>query len=248
MTFAGCLADAITAALVRLLTDVDDDQLHKIPQTGPLILATNHVNFLEVPVLRTRLRSRRVIGLAKAEAWKNPLLRWLFNQWDAIPVRRGETDIGALRQALAVLKSGGILGLAPEGTRSGHGRLQKAHSGIATIALKSAAPILPVVFHGGEAFRHNIAHLRRTPFHFAVGKPFRVVPGGATVTRKVRQQIADEIMYQLSALLPPAYRGYYANLEATSERHLRFSDSSQDRRSRSQDLNGAAGASAVHAG
>lgn len=222
MTITGHLVDGIITSLVSLLVDVDDDQLRKIPQAGPLILATNHVNFLEVPVLRSRLRSRRVTGLAKAEAWENPILRWLFDQWDAIPVRRGETDIAALRQTLGVLRDGGILGIAPEGTRSGHGRLQRAHSGIATIALKSAAPVLPLVFYGGEAFRRNIARMRRTPFHFVVGEPFRVIPGDARITREVRQQIADEIMYQLSALLPLAYRGYYANLKAATERHLRF--------------------------
>ena len=122
MTVAGRLVDAVISGLLRVLARVDGKQIEKVPAHGPLILVTNHVNFLEIPVIHCRLRPRRVIGLAKAEAWENPILRWLFDQWEAIPIRRGESDIGALRQALGALKSGAILGLAPEGTRSKHGR------------------------------------------------------------------------------------------------------------------------------
>lgn len=208
--------------LLRVICRVDGKQIEKVPAHGPLILTTNHVNFLEIPVIHCRLRPRRVIGLAKAEAWENPILRWLFNQWEAIPIRRGESDIGALRQALGALKRGEILGLAPEGTRSGHGRLQRGHTGIVTIALRSGAPLLPFVFYGGETFRRNVRRLRRTPFHIVVGELFTLDAGEERIARDVRQQIADEVMYQLAALLPPAYRGYYANLEAATEKYLRF--------------------------
>ena len=222
MTILGRLADRLICILVRVLCKVDGEQVDKVPVHGPLILIANHVNFLEAPVLHCRLRPRRVIGLAKAEAWDTPLLGWLFDQWEAIPIRRGEPDIGALRQALGVLREGGILVVAPEGTRSRDGRLQRGRSGVVTIALKSGAPLLPLAFHGGEAIGHNIRRLRRTPFHIIVGEPFHVEVGGKRVSRDVRQRIADEIMYQLAALLPPAYRGEYADLGAATETYLRF--------------------------
>lgn len=222
MTILGRLADRLICILVRVLCKVDGEQVDKVPVHGPLILIANHVNFLEAPVLHCRLRPRRVIGLAKAEAWDTPLLGWLFDQWEAIPIRRGEPDIGALRQALGVLREGGILVVAPEGTRSRDGRLQRGRSGVVTIALKSGAPLLPLAFHGGEAIGHNIRRLRRTPFHIIVGEPFHVEVGGKRVSRDVRQRIADEIMYQLAALLPPAYRGEYADLDAATETYLRF--------------------------
>ena len=222
MTVLGRLADRLICIVVRVLCKVDGEQVDKVPAHGPLILIANHVNFLEAPVLHCRLRPRQVIGLAKAEAWDNPLLGWLFDQWEAIPIRRGEPDIGALRQALGVLRGGGILVVAPEGTRSRHGRLQRGRSGVVTIALKSGAPLLPLAFHGGEAIGHNIRRLRRTPFHIIVGEPFHVEVGGKRVSRDVRQRIADEIMYQLAALLPPAYRGEYADLDAATETYLRF--------------------------
>ena len=223
MTGAGRLVDAAISGLLRLLCKVDGKQIEKIPAHGPLILITNHVNFLEIPVIHCCLRPRKVIGLAKAEAWENPILRWLFDQWEAIPIRRGESDIGALRRTLGALERGSILGVAPEGTRSGDGRLQRGRTGVVTIAMKSGAPLLPLVFYGGETFRHNVRRLRRTPFHIVVGDPFHVEMGEERVARGVRQNVTDEIMCQLAALLPPAYRGHYADLEAATERYLRFS-------------------------
>ncbi len=220
MTKRACL-DAVTGLLVRLLCRVDGEELDKVPRHGPLILVTNHVNNLEILVLRSRLVDRGVIGLAKSESWERPILRWLLDRWEAIPIRRGEPDIAAVRRALSVLKRGGILGLAPEGTRSHHGRLQRAHAGMVTIAVKGGAPLLPLVFHGGETFRQNARRLRRTPFHIRVGEPFEVRPPGARLTGEIRQRIADEIMYRLAALLPPQYRGEYADLDAATERFLR---------------------------
>jgi 1-acyl-sn-glycerol-3-phosphate acyltransferase len=221
MTILGRLADGLICALIRILCVVDGEQLAKIPTNGPLILLANHVNFLEAPVLHCGFRPREVIGLAKAEAWDNPLLGWLFNQWRAIPIRRGESDIGALRRALAVLEDGGILAVAPEGTRSRHGRLQRGRAGVVTVALRSGAPLLPVVFYGGEAIGHNVRRLRRTPFHILVGEPFHVEVGEERLSRDLRQQITDEIMYQMAALLPPQYRGEYANLDAATKTYLR---------------------------
>jgi 1-acyl-sn-glycerol-3-phosphate acyltransferase len=224
MTVLGRLADATIGLLVGILCKIDDGQIDRVPLSGPLILVANHVNFLEAPVLHSRLRPRRVIGLAKAESWDNPLLGWLFDQWGAIPIRRGEPDIGALRRALGVLRDGGILAVAPEGTRSRHGRLQRGHPGVVTIALKSGAPLLPVVFYGGEAIGHNVRRLRRTPFHIIVGEPFHVKGSEEKISRDVRQRIADEIMYRMAALLPPAYRGDYADPNVATETYLRFGD------------------------
>jgi len=224
MKIARWLADATVSGLVRLLCRVDGRQVDKVPMHGPLILVTNHVNMLEILVLRSRLRSRDVIGLAKAEAWDNRFLGRVFDLWETIPIHRGEPDLAGLRRTLAVLKAGRILGLAPEGTRSGHGRLQRGHPGMVTIALRSGAPLLPLVYYGGEAIKENMRRLRRTPFHIVVGEPFTIAPGTERVTRDVRQRISDEVMYKMAALLPEAYRGDYADLDAATEVYLRGVD------------------------
>jgi 1-acyl-sn-glycerol-3-phosphate acyltransferase len=208
--------------LLRLLCRVDEAQLAKVPDQGPLILVANHVNFLEVPLVYTHLQPRPLTGFAKVEAWDNPFIGALFNMGGAIPLYRGEADVTAFRHALKALEAGRILALAPEGTRSYNGHLQQGHPGAVLLALRSGAPLLPLVYHGGELFWHNLARLRRTDFHIAVGQPFYLDAGGVRVTRQVRQQMIDEVMYQMAALLPPAYRGVYSDLSAATETYLRF--------------------------
>ena len=161
-------------------------------------------------------------GFAKAEVWRNPFLRFLARLWGTIPVRRGEVDRSALRQALEALEKGLILGIAPEGTRSGDGRLQRGYPGMVLLALRSGAPLLPVVHYGGELFWRNLARLRRTDFHIVVGQPFYLEAGEIRVTRQVRRQMTDEIMYQMAASLPPANRGVYSDLDSATEQYLRF--------------------------
>ncbi|MDD5219262.1 MAG: hypothetical protein PHV11_01680, partial [Candidatus Bipolaricaulis sp.] len=99
---------------------------------------------------------------------------------------------------------------------------------VVTLAVKSGAPVLPMAFHGGERFGHHARRLRRTPFHVAVGQPFRVRPKATRLTHDVRQAVADEIMYQLASLLPPAYRGFYAEPERGVPVHLEFDSSLGD--------------------
>lgn len=208
--------------LTRLLCRIDGRSLANVPAQGPLILVCNHINFLEVPVLFTQLQPRPVTGFAKAETWESPWLGPLFNLWQAIPLRRGEADTSAVRQGLQALSVGKIVAISPEGTRSGHGRLQRGHPGVVTLALRSGAPLMPIVYHGNEAFRNNIRRLQRTRFHIHVGRQFWLDTGGQKVTRELRQAITDEIMYQLAALLPDAYRGVYTDFESASTNFLRF--------------------------
>jgi 1-acyl-sn-glycerol-3-phosphate acyltransferase len=222
MTLTYRVMTSTIKSLTRILCRVDDAQLERVPDRGPLIIVANHVNFLEVPLLYTHLQPRSVTGFAKAETWDNPALGALFDLGRAIPLRRGEADMAALRQALKALEEGHILAVAPEGTRSGHGRLQPGRPGVVFLALRSGAPLLPVVYYGGELFWRNLPRLRRTDFHIVVGQPFYLYPGKVKVTRQVRQLMVDEIMYQAAALLPPAYRGVYSDLAAATEAYLRF--------------------------
>ena len=213
---------AVIGLLTRSICRVHDDELSKVPMRGPLILVANHVNSLEIPVLYRHLQPRRVTALAKAETWDNPLLGFLFDLGEGIPVRRGQFDMTAVRRALAVLAKGDLLAVAPEGTRSNDGRLRRGKPGVVLLAVRSGAPLLPLAFYGGEKYRRNLAQLRRTDFHIVVGQPFYVNAAGARMTGALRQHIADEIMYQLAPLLPPIYRGYYSVLAAATEQYLRF--------------------------
>jgi 1-acyl-sn-glycerol-3-phosphate acyltransferase len=208
----------ITGAIFR----IDKSDLPKVPSEGPLILAANHVGSLEVPMLFAHLRPRKVVGLVKVETWDSKFMGWLFNLWQAIPIRRGEADLEAIHNCLEVLKAGDMLAVSPEGTRSGHGRLQRGRPGIAMIALHAQTPILPIAHWGGVHFGKNFRRLRRTDFHFRVGKPFYLDAKGEKVNGKIRQEMADEIMSQIALLMPEEYRGEYANCDPPSQKYLRF--------------------------
>lgn len=235
MTLTGRAVNSSIRMLTTLLCRVHADELAQVPERGPLLLVVNHINFLEVPVLITRLQPRPITGFAKAETLDTPGLRYLFTLWEAIPIRRGELDMTALRQGLAALEAGRIMAIAPEGTRSGHGRLQRGLGGMVFLALHSGAPLLPIVYYGAENYRRDWARLRRPDFHIVVGQPFHLQAQGIRVTGEVRQQMTDEIMYQLAALLPPAYRGHYADLSAATETYLRFSAPSKSNLQRARD-------------
>jgi 1-acyl-sn-glycerol-3-phosphate acyltransferase len=198
--------------LTRLLFRIDDHQLARIPDHGPLIMVTNHINFFDIPLLYLHLLPRPVTGFAKSETWNNPALAYLADLWQAIPIKRGEPDVTALRHGLSALHNSQIVAVAPEGTRSGHGCLNPGHPGIVILALKSCAPILPVVFFGNEKFKHNLSHLQRTDFHIIVGNVFHLETGGIKITSSIRQEITDEIMYQIAALLPLTHRGHYSTV------------------------------------
>lgn len=222
MTVANRLMVMTFRGITSLICRIHDEHLAQVPDRGPLILVGNHVNLIEIPILYTRLQPRRVTGLVLASRWNTFWTRWLLEIGGAIPLRRGEADIAALRKAKAMLANGYIVAIAPEGTRSGDGRLGKAHAGVVSLALHSQAPLLPVVFYGGERYVQNMLRLRRTDFHIVVGQPFYLDSGGVKVVRRVRQQMLDEIMYRLATLLPSEYRGVYADLEKATDNYLKF--------------------------
>jgi 1-acyl-sn-glycerol-3-phosphate acyltransferase len=205
-----------------ILCRIDKSDVPKVPTQGPLILVTNHINSLEVPLLFVHLQPRKMIGLAKIETWDSKFMGWLFDLWDAIPVHRGTLDLEAFRACLGVLKAGDILAIAPEGTRSYDGRLQYGQPGAALIALHAGAPILPVAHWGGEAFNSNLKRLKRTDFHIRVGKPFFLDVRGEKVNGKVRQAMVDEIMTQIALLMPDVYRGKYKDCDPPLQKYLRF--------------------------
>jgi len=201
---------------------VDDGQVVRIPAQGPLIIVSNHVNFIEPLVVYTHLLPRPMTFFAKVETWDNKLIGCLFDMWGGIPLKRGAADVGAIRLGLAALENGTILAVAPEGTRSGNGILRKGLPGVVTMALRSGAPILPMACYRHEDFWDNLTHLRRTDFQIEVGNPFTLETNGIPATREVRRQMIGEIMYQIAALLPPSYRGVYADLTNATEAYLRF--------------------------
>jgi 1-acyl-sn-glycerol-3-phosphate acyltransferase len=212
---------------VRMFVQIDTDELAQVPIKGPLLLITNHINFLEGPIVYTDLQhrhERNLTGFAKIEFWDNPITAFLFDTWETIPLRRGEADLSAIKEAVARIKAGAVFAMAPEGTRSSNAQLLRAHSGIAMLAYMSGAPILPMAGFGHENYIDDLKHFRRPTYHLKIGKMFGLDAGGKRVKGDIRQEIADEIMYQLAALLPEKYRGVYADLSKATTKYLKFDD------------------------
>lgn len=207
------IVNGIIRAILRILCRIDDSEVSRLPLQGPYLLAVNHINFLDIPILYLFLLPRKVTGLVKKETWERPLHGFLGNLWRAIPVRRGVVDKEAMRRCVNYLRDGGVLFIAPEGTRSGDGVLRRGKGGIVTLALEAGVPVYPVAHYGGEGFWSNVKHMRRTDFTIRVGEPFYIRPGENGITSGVRRRIADQVMYRIAELLPYRYRGVYADGE-----------------------------------
>ncbi len=207
--------------LFKVLLKLETVGLENVPPEGPLILMITHTNFLD-PLLAGVLMPREVVTMSKAENFWHPLLGILVRLYGAFPVRRGEVDLWAIRRSLEVLGNDEVLLMAPEGTRSGDGRLQKGHDGMTFLALRADAPILPMAIMGGERFWTNLPKLRRTPIKIIIGKVFRFFPGRERVRRAAMSKMTEEALYQLASLLPPERRGVYTDLDSATEEHLTF--------------------------
>ncbi len=219
MTLLSILINPPIKAILSTFLKVDSSEVASIPMEGPLIIATNHINSLDAPVGFSHLHPRPLTAFVKTETWDNLFLKFLFTAWDAIPIKRGEVDFTAFRLAEEALAQKKIVIVAPEGTRSKHGRLNQGYPGIALLAIRSGAPILPVVFYGNE----NIKELKigkRTDMVIKVGKPFKIQLNGRALDRENRLQMTNEIMYEIARILPEENRGVYSDLTKTKNEFL----------------------------
>lgn len=200
--------------ILTIICKVHSEELKKIPNNGPLIIAVNHINFLEVPLLFTFLRPRPVYGMVKKETWDNKFLGFLAKSWEAIPIDRAGSNISSFRKAAAIIRNNGIIIMAPEGTRSKTGLLQEGNPGIVSLAAQTNTPIIPLVHYGGEKFWKNLKTFRRTHFHIKTGTPFFV---RKEVNSKKRSAAADEVMLQIARYLPNSLKGIYKDRQITTQ-------------------------------
>jgi 1-acyl-sn-glycerol-3-phosphate acyltransferase len=177
------------------------------------VVAGNHIGRLD-PGLIYLVVDRQDIILFVAEKYrKYAPIRWLTRAMNAIWVDRFNADMGAMRQALRRLKSGGVMAIAPEGTRSPDGNLLRGRAGASFLAAKAGVPIVPVAVMGTEdrVVIDRLRHLRRLDIVARVGKPFKL-PALKDGDRDAQlQEFTDEIMCHIAALLPPERRGFYAD-------------------------------------
>lgn len=195
--------------VIQLSTQIEVRGVEHIPLTGAFILATNHLHVFDLPVAFAY--NPRQVTVFAADKWRNRFGGWLM-QWvtRTIFVARGEPDRRALSQALEVLKAGGVMAIAPEGTRSRTGGLLPGKSGVVYLAARAGAPIIPTVMWGQERVMPGWTRLRRAPVHLHFGPPL-VLPAEAARWRTADLETYTEtLMLTLARMLPAEYRGVYA--------------------------------------
>ena len=209
----------------RVFANVRIEGLERIPRTGAVILAANHISNAD-PVLlgawvTPGLRRRRIHWLGKKELFDWPIFGWIAANGGVHPVDRGTADVEAYRLATRILEAGFVLMIFPEGTRSPTGTLQEAKDGLATLAMRTGAAVLPIGINNSDAVwpkghKWPIAFPRRT-ITVRIGEPFLVgdvVPPDMD-RRAAKAAATTAIMGRIAALLDERHRGVYAALVPT---------------------------------
>jgi 1-acyl-sn-glycerol-3-phosphate acyltransferase len=203
---------SIVRFFMKLIAEIEVRGLEKLPD-GNVIAAANHLGRLDTAVLLCIL-DREDIIMPVAEKYRDhPFYGAIGRAVNAVWLNRFDADYAALRQILERMKQGGLLVIAPEGTRSKTEALQEGKMGVAFLASKSGYPVLPVAVTGTEdrLIVENLKHLRRSKIMVTAAQLIYLdIPKGRGREAAMRQA-TDEIMCQIAALLPAKYRGVYAD-------------------------------------
>ena len=177
-------------ALIKLLNlilyNIHVEGEENIPETGGVVLCPNHISNYDPLAVATHMK-RQVHFMAKAELYKNFIVRKVLLAVGTIPVDRGKVSLETLKESLRVLKNGEILGIFPEGTRVKNGERRKPMEGFVVFALKTKSPILPVHIEGEYKFSGKI--------NINFGKPIELNEYyGKKVKPEEMSKISEKIM------------------------------------------------------
>jgi 1-acyl-sn-glycerol-3-phosphate acyltransferase len=183
--------------------------VERVPLDGPVILASNHASYIDPPLVGSGVR-RQINYLARDSIFRVPILASILRSWEVVPVDRDGGTGRGLKAILDRLSRGGAIILFPEGTRSRHGELNPARSGIGLTVIKSAAPVVPArVFGTYAAYGAKMLVPRPRPVAVKYAKPmyFEALRAEAKTCSKPRlkeiyQQVANEIMAVIASLEP----------------------------------------------
>jgi 1-acyl-sn-glycerol-3-phosphate acyltransferase len=210
------LARAVKRVLTRTTVTMADSShsLASLPRKGPLLVVFNHLGHLDAAILIPTL-PYSVDAVALSDLLRVPVTGQIMRLYGVIVVHRDVFDRTVLERALDCLRGGGVLILAPEARMSVTGALEKARGGAGYLALKSGAPILPVALTGTEnANVYGAWKSRRRPrITITIGEVFHLpdLPLDGQSRKQSIDQASTIIMSHLAALLPPQYRGVYAD-------------------------------------
>jgi 1-acyl-sn-glycerol-3-phosphate acyltransferase len=197
--------------LLHFLTDTKYEGQENVPDTGGVLIATNHLSRMDIPVLFAIPNRPEMTALVTTKYLKHPLLRWFIVTAEGIWIDRDRADFGAFRSAVEALEQGKAVGIAPEGTRSKAGYLLEGKPGTALLAVRANVPIVPVAITGTiGSFKKAITFQKpRITARFGKMIPAPVLERGNR--EEQLQKLTEEVMCQIAAMLPESYRGFYAD-------------------------------------
>ena len=178
-----------------------------VPTSGPLLVVANHLSWYD-PILLALVLPRRVWFFAKVEVFRWPIVGWLCQLTGQIPVHRGEGDRAALEKALAYLREGKALMVFPEGTVERQEQIIVPHTGVAMLALRSGATVLPIAHTGTRRVLRSL-HAWFPRVNIQIGEPYVPTPPEGTARKASLQKITKDVMERIAAMLPPERRGVY---------------------------------------
>ncbi len=199
--------------LINTITRYQVFDVERIPPEGGLLITTNHISRLDAPFLMALPTRKDMVAIVADKYQKKPFFNWILPKLGAIIwMDRESTDFSALREVINALGKGQVVGIAPEGTRS-HGAvgLLEGKQGAAVLAAQASVPIVPIGIVGIELIYGKLLRFKRPTVTIRVGNPYYL----PEIDRDDRQtwlsRNTDEIMCRIAALLPPEYRGFYAD-------------------------------------
>lgn len=219
----------VIATLVRwIFVRLHVEGRENVPQQGGCVYAINHTMGPDY-VIVGYASPRQVYYMAKSELFTwNSLLTWLITAAGAFPVRRGQGDTQAIEQAVKMVRSGKVVGMFPEGTRSRTGKLQRGKTGVARIAMMAQAPIVPVILINSELVLRDLFRLKPRPrVTVRFGKPIDST-GDVNNPEDVRR-LTTQVMLAMAEMLPPERRGYYADPAAMMAKEMRLDNDGTER-------------------
>ncbi len=194
-----------------LLSHREVKGLENLPPDGPYIIVINHLSYFDVPFAYGLLGGEKATGWAAEKYEHHPVFGPILRMASGIFIQRGQVDRTAITAAVQWLKQGGIFAMAPEGTRSKTGSLARGKTGAAFLANEANVPIAPVGLTGTEKTIQAWRQLRRPLLTMHIGKPFTLPALDPENRSSDLRQNTDEIMCHIAALVPPEYRGVYAD-------------------------------------
>lgn len=204
---------AIVRFLIRTMSRVRITGAENIPRHTAYVAAANHISIYDPPFLLA-FWPESLEAIGAIDVFDRPFQGELLRLYDTIPVQRDGYDRQLIETILSLLRTGHRLMIAPEGGRSHALAMRQAKPGVGYILTEAKVPVIPVGIMGTtDDFLKQALHFQRPSLEIRIGKPFTLpeMQGSGEARRAARQRNADLVMQHIAGLLPPEYRGVYAD-------------------------------------